>query len=84
MFSIPGDIFGDFTTFEESRRFQCLQFRKETLDFSLEYNQMLENDFYKQQYITFNATIPGQDRMYPKIHLCRTFCWVYLGLTYFL
>ena len=34
---------------------------------------MLQNDFCKQSYITFNATIPGQDRIYPNTNLCRTF-----------
>ena len=34
---------------------------------------MLQNDFFKQQYKSFNATIPGQGRIYPNTHLCRTF-----------
>ena len=34
---------------------------------------MLQNDFFKHQYITFNATIPGQDRIHLSTHLCRTF-----------
>ena len=34
---------------------------------------MLQNDFFKQRYETFNATIPGQDRIYMNTHLCRTF-----------
>ena len=55
------------------RRFKCTQFRKETSDFILECNQLLQNDFFKQRYITFNATIPDQDRIYTNTHLCRTF-----------
>ena len=54
-------------------RFKCIQFRKRTLDFSLECIQMLQNDFFKQQYKSFNATVPGQDRIYPNTHLCRFF-----------
>ena len=34
---------------------------------------MLQNDFLKQRYITFNATIPGEDSIYTNTHLCRTF-----------
>ena len=52
--------------------FECSQFRKGTLDFKLECTKLLQNDFCKQQYITLNATIPGQDRIYAKTHLCRT------------
>ena len=55
------------------RRFKCTRFRKGTLDFSLECIQLLQNDFLKQWYITSNATIPGQHRIYPNTHLCRTF-----------
>ena len=55
------------------RRFKCTQFRKGILDFSLECITLLQNDFYKQRYITFNVTIPGQDRIDPNTHLCRTF-----------
>ena len=36
-------------------------------------SSLLQNDFFKQQYITLNATVPGQDRIYLKTHLCRTF-----------
>ena len=43
------------------------------LDFNFECIKMFQNDFCKQQYIIFNATISGQDRIYPKTHLCRTF-----------
>ena len=55
------------------RHYKCTQFCKGTLDFSLEYIKLLQNDIFKQQFITFNATIPGQDRIYPNTHLCRTF-----------
>ena len=55
------------------RRFKCTQFHEGTLDFSLECIKLLQNDFFKQRYITFNAIIPGQDRIYPNTHLCRTF-----------
>ena len=53
--------------------FKCTQFRKGTLDFSLECIQLLQNDFFTQRYITFNAIISGQDRIYLNTHLCRTF-----------
>ena len=43
------------------------------LDFSLECIQLLQNDFFKQRYITLNAAISGQDRIYPNTDLCRTF-----------
>ena len=36
-------------------------------------HQVVANDFNNQRYITLNTTIPGQDRIYPKTHLCRTF-----------
>ena len=55
------------------RRFKCSQFRKDTLDFNFECIKMLQNDFCKQLYKLFNATISDQDRIYPKTHLCRTF-----------
>ena len=55
------------------RRFKCTQFREGTLDFSLKCIKLLQNDFFKQRYITVNAIIPGQDRIYPNTHLCRTF-----------
>ena len=32
-----------------------------------------KNDLSKQRYITLNATIPGQDRIYPKTLVCRTY-----------
>ena len=32
------------------------------MNFNLECTQLLQNDFFKQRYITFNAIIPGQDR----------------------
>ena len=54
------------------RRFNCIQFRKGTLDFNLECIRYLQNDLFKQRYITFNATIPRQDRIYANTHLCRT------------
>ena len=72
------------------RRFKCSQFRKGNLDFNFECTKLLQNDFPKQRYITLNATIPGQDRINPKTHLCRTFfaeyskTGVYKGLHYFL
>ena len=34
---------------------------------------MLQIDFCKQRYIILNAGISGQDRIYPKTRLCRTF-----------
>ena len=34
---------------------------------------MLQNDLFKQQFMIFNATISGQDRIYPNFHFCRTF-----------
>ena len=55
------------------RCFKCSQFRKGDLDFNFECVKLLQNDFRKQRYITLNATIPEQDRIYPKTHLCRTF-----------
>ena len=55
------------------RCFKCSQFRKGTLDFNFECTKLLRIDFRKQQYITTKATIHGQDRIYPKTHLCRTF-----------
>ena len=60
------------------RRFKCTQFRKGTLDFNFQCIKLLENDFCKERYITLNATIPGQDRIYPKTHLCRTFFAEYI------
>ena len=64
------------------RHFKCTQFRKGTSDFILECNQLLQNDFFKQRYITFNATIPDQDRIYTNTHLCRTFFagYIYMNL----
>ena len=41
--------------------------------FNFECLNLLQHDFCKQRYITLNATISGQDRIYPKTHLCRTF-----------
>ena len=55
------------------RRFKCSQFGKDALDFDFECINMLQNDFCKQRYIILNAAISGQDRIYPKTHLCRTF-----------
>ena len=55
------------------RRFKYSEFRKGTFDFNFECINLLQNDFCKQQDITLNATISGQDRIYPKTHLCRTF-----------
>ena len=65
------------------RRLKCTHFRKGILDFSLECIQLLQNDFFKQRYITFNAIIPGQDRIYPNTHLCRTFFAGYIYTIYF-
>ena len=61
------------------RRFKCTRFRKGILDYSLECITLLQNDFFKQRYITFNVTIPGQDRIDPNTYLCRTFL---LGIVY--
>ena len=60
------------------RRFKCSQFCKDTLDFNFECIKILKNDFCKQRYIICNATISGQDRIYPKTHLCRTFFAEYM------
>ena len=60
------------------RRFKCSQFRESILDFNFECTKLLQNDFRKQRYITLNATIPGQDRIYPKTHLCSTFFAEYI------
>ena len=57
----------------EIARFKCREFRKGTLDFSLELIQFLQNDFFKQRFITLDATISGQDRIYPKTEVCITF-----------
>ena len=54
-------------------RFKCSQFRKDALDFNFECIKLLQNDTRKQRNITLNATIPSQDEIYPKTHLCRTF-----------
>ena len=67
------------------RCFKCPQIRKGTLDFNFERIKLLQNDFCKQRFITLNATIPGQDRIYPKTHLCRTFLLsihVFFALTF--
>ena len=60
------------------RHFKCSQFRKGILDFNFECIRLLQNDFCKQRYITLNATISSQDRIYPKTHLCRTFLAEYI------
>ena len=52
------------------RRFKCTQFRNGTLDFILECMNCCK--MISVKYITFNAIIPGQDRIYPNTHLCRT------------
>ena len=70
-----GDIIGNFTIFEG---FKCTRFRKGILDYSLECITLLQNDFFKQRYITFNVTIPGQDRIDPNTYLCRTFFTGYI------
>ena len=62
------------------RCFKCSQFRKGTLDFTAQCNKLLQNYFCKQGYTTLNATIPGQDRINPKTHLCRTFFAEYIIL----
>ena len=48
--------------------FKYRQFCKRTLDFSLKFIKLLQNDFSGQQYacITSNVTIPCQDRIYPQ------------------
>ena len=60
------------------RRFKFTRFRKGILDYSLECITLLQNDFFKQLYITFNITIPGQDRIDPNTYLCRTFFTGYI------
>ena len=58
------------------RCFKYSQFRKGTkgtLDFNFEYTKLLQNDFRKQRYTILNATIPGQDRIYPKTSLQNFF-----------
>ena len=55
------------------KRFKRSQFRKGDLDFNFECTNLLLINFRKQRYIPLNATIPGQDSIYPKTHLCRTF-----------
>ena len=45
---------------------------KGTFYFNFECVNLLQNDFCIR-YITLNASISGQDRIYPKTHLCRTF-----------
>ena len=64
------------------RRFKCSQFRKGILDFNFECIRLLQNDFCKQRYITLNATISAQDRIYPKTHLCRTFHYANMSVQY--
>ena len=59
-------------------RFKCTWFRKGILDYRLECITLLQNDFFKQRYITFNVTIPGQDRIDPNTYLCRTFFTGYI------
>ena len=55
------------------------------LDFSLECITLLQNDFFKQGFITLNVTIPGQDRIDPNTHLSRTFFTGYrLSVSYVL
>ena len=60
------------------RRLKCTRFPKGILDFSLECITLLQNDFFKQRYITFNVTIPGQDIIDPNTHRCRTFLTGYI------
>ena len=62
------------------RRFTCTQFRKGILDYSLECITLLQNDFFKQRYMTYNVTIPGQDTIDPNTYLCRTFFTEYILL----
>ena len=68
------------------RRFKCSGFPKGTFGFNFECINLLQNDFCKQGYITLNATISGQDRIYAKTHLCRTFfaeyIYIYINLIY--
>ena len=60
------------------RCFKCTQFRKGTLEYSLEGIQLLQNNFFKQRSVTFNATISGHDRIHPNTQLCRTFFTGYI------
>ena len=62
------------------RSFKCRQFNKIPLDFSLDFTQILQNDFSKQRCITLNESVLGQCRINPKTHVCRIFCWVYVCL----
>ena len=55
------------------RRSKCTRFRQNILYLNLGFTQLLQHDFSKQQYITLNATSSGQDRIYPKTQVCRTF-----------
>ena len=55
------------------RRVKCTRCHKGILNYSLECITLLQNDFFKQRYITFNVTIPGQDIIDPNTYLCRTF-----------
>ena len=59
-------------------RFKCTRFRKGILDYSLECITLLQNDFFKQRYIKFNVTIPGQDRIDPNTYMCRSFFTGYI------
>ena len=45
---------------------KCRPLRNETLNFSLEFIQLLQNRLSRQRYITSNATIPDTERIYPK------------------
>ena len=92
MFSAPGDIIGSFTTFEEwlLDALKAHSFVREPWISGWECIKLLQNDFFKQRYITFNAIIPVQDRIHPNTHLCRIFFAGYINdgsvmtLTYFM
>ena len=62
------------------RCFKCTGFRKGNLDYCLECITLLQNDFFNLRYITFNVTIPGQDRIDPNTYLCRTFFTGYINI----
>ena len=56
-----------------SLAFKSGVFRWWATDFSFEFIKLLQNDFSKQRYITWNASIPGLDRIHQNSQVCRTF-----------
>ena len=62
------------------RHFEGRQFGKGTLDFSLEFNQLLQNDFCKQRYITLNASIFGLRQKFTKIRSVQNFFAGYIKI----